>query len=53
MVPESAVINSGDRRLVFVDHEGGLLEPREVQLGVKNGGRLPGPRQASGRASGS
>ncbi len=35
VVPESAVINSGDRRIVFVDRAGGLLEPREVQLGVK------------------
>jgi Cu(I)/Ag(I) efflux system membrane fusion protein len=38
VVPESAVINSGDRRLVFVDREGGLLEPREVQLGVRTAG---------------
>ncbi len=38
VVPESAVINAGDRRLVFVDLEGGLLEPREVQLGVKTSG---------------
>ena len=38
VVPESAVISAGDRRLVFVDREDGRLEPREVQLGVKAGG---------------
>jgi Cu(I)/Ag(I) efflux system membrane fusion protein len=40
VVPESAVINSGDRRIVFVDQEGGRLEPREVQLGVKTAGAV-------------
>ncbi|HSB61670.1 MAG TPA: efflux RND transporter periplasmic adaptor subunit, partial [Vicinamibacteria bacterium] len=37
LVPDSAVIDAGDRRLVFVDREGGRLEPREVQLGVRVG----------------
>jgi Cu(I)/Ag(I) efflux system membrane fusion protein len=35
VVPENAVINAGDRQLVFLDREGGRLEPREVQLGGK------------------
>jgi Cu(I)/Ag(I) efflux system membrane fusion protein len=35
LVPEGAVIEAGDRRLVFIDHEDGLLEPREVQVGFK------------------
>jgi multidrug efflux pump subunit AcrA (membrane-fusion protein) len=37
VVPESAVINAGDRKLVFVDRADGFLEPREVQLGVRVG----------------
>jgi len=35
VVPESAVIDSGDRKLVFLDRGEGRFEPREVQLGVK------------------
>jgi Cu(I)/Ag(I) efflux system membrane fusion protein len=35
VVPESAVINAGDRQIVFLDAEGGRLQPREVQLGAK------------------
>jgi Cu(I)/Ag(I) efflux system membrane fusion protein len=35
VVPESAVIDVGDRKLVFLDDPQGRLEPREVQLGVK------------------
>ncbi len=35
VVPESAVIDAGDRKLVFLDRPQGRLEPREVQLGVK------------------
>ena len=30
MVPESAVIDAGDRKLVFVDRGEGRFEPREV-----------------------
>ncbi|HXK10146.1 MAG TPA: efflux RND transporter periplasmic adaptor subunit [Vicinamibacteria bacterium] len=37
-VPDDAVINAGDRTLVFLDHPDGRLEPREVHLGAK----LPG-----------
>jgi Cu(I)/Ag(I) efflux system membrane fusion protein len=34
-VPESAVIYSGDRRVVFVDLGDGKLAPRDVTLGMK------------------
>jgi len=37
-VPESAVIDSGGRKLVFLDRGEGRFEPREVQLGVRVGG---------------
>jgi membrane fusion protein, copper/silver efflux system len=37
-VPESAVVQTGERALVFVDKGDGRYEPREVQLGA----RLPG-----------
>jgi Cu(I)/Ag(I) efflux system membrane fusion protein len=36
-VPESAVIDSGGRRLVFLDRGEGRFEPREVALGVRAG----------------
>jgi Cu(I)/Ag(I) efflux system membrane fusion protein len=37
VVPDGAVINAGDRRLVFLDRGDGKFEPREVRLGVKVG----------------
>ena len=37
-VPESAVLHSGVRKLVFINHGQGRLEPREVTLGVKADG---------------
>jgi Cu(I)/Ag(I) efflux system membrane fusion protein len=37
-VPESAVLHSGVRKLVFIDRGQGLLEPREVTLGVQTDG---------------
>jgi multidrug efflux pump subunit AcrA (membrane-fusion protein) len=37
MAPEGAVIYSGNRRLVFVEHDDGTLEPREVRLGPNVG----------------
>jgi len=42
VVPDSAVIDAGDRKLVFLDLPGGRLEPREVQLGARlpNGFRV-------------
>ena len=36
-VPESAVIDSGGRKLVFIDRGTGRFEPREVTLGVRAG----------------
>jgi membrane fusion protein, copper/silver efflux system len=35
VVPESAVLHSGVRKLVFIDRGEGMLEPREVTLGVQ------------------
>jgi len=36
-LPEGALIDTGARKLVFVDRADGHLEPREVRLGVKVG----------------
>ena len=38
VVPESAVLDSGERRLVFLDRGEGRYEPREVTLGPKTTG---------------
>jgi membrane fusion protein, copper/silver efflux system len=35
VVPESAVIDAGERQIVFVDRQDGVLEPREVRLGAR------------------
>jgi RND family efflux transporter MFP subunit len=35
VVPDSAVIDAGDRHIVFLDQADGRLEPREVLLGAK------------------
>jgi len=35
VVPDSAVIDTGDRKLVFLDRADGSIEPREVEVGVK------------------
>jgi len=35
VVPESAILKTGERTLVFVDLEAGRLEPREVRVGSK------------------
>ena len=37
-VPVEAVLDSGTRRILFVDKGKGLLEPREVTVGVKGDG---------------
>ena len=34
-VPNSAVIDTGDRQVVFVDKGEGRFEPRDVKLGVR------------------
>jgi Cu(I)/Ag(I) efflux system membrane fusion protein len=36
VVPESAVLATGKRSVLFVVHEDGTLEPREVEAGLKN-----------------
>lgn len=36
-VPESAVVSTGERDIVFVAREEGVFEPREVRLGVQSG----------------
>jgi RND family efflux transporter MFP subunit len=38
VVPAEAVLDSGTRRILFVDKGEGLLEPREVTVGVKGDG---------------
>ncbi len=40
-VPESAVIDSGTRKLVYVESEPGVFEGREVILGPRAGDRFP------------
>jgi Cu(I)/Ag(I) efflux system membrane fusion protein len=40
VVPQSAVLNSGDRQVVFVDRGNGVFEPRNVRIGAQSGDRL-------------
>ena len=40
MVPQSAVLNSGDKQTIFVDRGNGYFEPRPVKIGVQTGGRI-------------
>jgi Cu(I)/Ag(I) efflux system membrane fusion protein/cobalt-zinc-cadmium efflux system membrane fusion protein len=37
VLPASAVLQSGTRQIVFVDHGGGYLEPRDIELGLRAG----------------
>ena len=37
-VPDDAVIDTGAKQTVFIDHGGGRLEPRSVTLGVRGDG---------------
>jgi RND family efflux transporter MFP subunit len=39
-VPADAVLNSGDRKTLFIDRGNGYLEPRDVQTGEQAGGRI-------------
>jgi RND family efflux transporter MFP subunit len=39
-VPSEAVLNSGERKTVFVDRGNGYIEPREVETGERIGDRL-------------
>ena len=40
-VPESAVIDTGTRKVVYVESEPGVFEGREVVLGPRTGNRFP------------
>ena len=40
-VPESAVIDTGSRKVVYVESEPGVFEGREVVLGPRTGDRFP------------
>jgi membrane fusion protein, copper/silver efflux system len=40
VVAQTAVMNSGDRQVVFVDRGKGYFEPREVKLGARSEGRV-------------
>jgi Cu(I)/Ag(I) efflux system membrane fusion protein len=40
-VPESAVIDTGTRKVVYVESEPGIYEGREVVLGPRSGDRFP------------
>ena len=40
MVPQTAVLNSGDRQVVFVDRGNGYFEPRDVKIGAQSDGRM-------------
>ena len=48
-VPDSAVIDSGDRQVVLVDKGEGRFEPRPVQLGRRGAGYVANPRRTEGR----
>lgn len=49
VVPDSAVVDTGARRLVFVDRGGGRFEPRRVTVAARADGKA---RIASGLAAG-
>ncbi len=40
LVPDTAVLRSGERNTVFIAKDGGTFEPREVQLGARSEGNL-------------
>lgn len=39
VIPDSALIDTGERQVVFVAKGGGMFEPREVKVGVRSGGK--------------
>ncbi|MBK6899798.1 MAG: efflux RND transporter periplasmic adaptor subunit [bacterium] len=39
VVPDDAILDTGERRLVFVSLGGGRFTPREVEVGVRSGGK--------------
>jgi Cu(I)/Ag(I) efflux system membrane fusion protein len=40
VVPQEAVMDSGDKQYVFVVHDGGVFEPRIIQMGAKLEGNV-------------
>ena len=40
VVPQTAVLNSGDRQVVFLDRGNGYFEPREVKIGAQMENRV-------------
>ncbi|MCI0443992.1 efflux RND transporter periplasmic adaptor subunit [bacterium] len=40
MIPEEAVLDSGNRQIVFVEKSKGEFEPREVKTGLHSGGNV-------------
>lgn len=40
LVPQEAVMDSGDKQYVFVVHDGGVFEPRTIQMGAKLEGKV-------------
>ncbi|SRR6266568_873942 len=40
VVPQEAVMDSGDKQYVFLVHEGGVFEPRSIQMGPKLDGKV-------------
>jgi Cu(I)/Ag(I) efflux system membrane fusion protein len=41
VIPDSAVMDSGTRQVVFVDMGGGRFEPRLVKTGARSDGKTP------------
>jgi Cu(I)/Ag(I) efflux system membrane fusion protein len=39
VIPDSAIIDTGERQVVFVGTSPGRFEPRQVQVGARSGGR--------------
>jgi Cu(I)/Ag(I) efflux system membrane fusion protein len=39
-VPQEAIMDSGDKQYVFVVHDGGMFEPRVIQMGAKLEGNV-------------
>ena len=40
LIPQEAVMDSGDKQYVFVVHDGGMFEPRTIQMGAKLEGKV-------------
>lgn len=40
LVPQEAVMDSGDKQYVFLVHDGGTFEPRDIQMGPKLEGKV-------------